>query len=187
MYKNNTIFFKFLLCPLIYIIYESFYLLANWNILITLGLMGKRGGRGLIAKVYVIHCQSVKVYNLQHPSGWFWSMAPQIYFVLKSELKPGWLPLSWVKLQIVSSFQIVYLVFDNVNVFYWIISMYFFICHILFFIFVFILLHVCHIRYLIWYWYMWLLGAKATRWVGMIFSGSVQSAKGLMRQIAHFR
>ena len=60
MYKNNTIFFKFLLCPLIYIIYESFYLLANWNILITLGLMGKRGGRGLIAKVYVIHCQSVQ-------------------------------------------------------------------------------------------------------------------------------
>ena len=33
------------------------------------------------------------MYNLQHPSGWFCSMTPQIYFVLKSELKPGWLSL----------------------------------------------------------------------------------------------
>ena len=36
-------------------------------------------------------------------------------------------------------------------------------------------------------WHMWPLRAKATRWVGVIFSGSVQSAKALMPKIAHFR
>ena len=79
------------------------------------------------AWVYVTYCESVQsgwcrlhtfTVNYVYPSGWFCSVAPHIYFVLKSELKLCWFPLSWVMLQIVYSGKIVYLVFKNVNVFF---------------------------------------------------------------------